>query len=709
MKKHWLFVILLLSCFRILAQNKTYYISPSGNDANNGLTITTAWQTLAPVNNLDLEPGDRVLLEGGQTLTGSVQLDANDLGTPNNPIIISSYGNGRATLYSVNSSGIFAFNTGGIRIANLVVKGDGSNYDGIDFLLNQTNADIDYISIDSVEVFNFGGRGLLIGAYDTDKGFNHVTVEHSSFHDNGVAGLETFGALPLFSNTDFRIAYCKFYNNRGQITSTAITGNGAVISGVDGGIIEYCEAYNNGENNRSPGGGPVGIWVYDAKNVIIQFCESHHNKAGLLKDGGGFDIDGGAQYCIIQYCYSHDNEGAGFALVEYGSPNPFIGNIIRYNISQNDGRKNNFSGIILFAVDAQHPIKNSEVYNNTVYLNASNLTNGKPSAISILSKNFESTSVRNNIFYVTAGVDLMYSLFSLMPAEISFQNNNYFTLNGNYDFWWNGTHYTTFDSWKAIAAGQETEGMAQNPILEGPGTGSSVNPADGGSFNSLFGYTLSPFSPLVDKAVKSGDMGNRDFFGKPLPLTSDYDIGAAEALTISVLPLSIIHFEAKTNNTEAVLNWKVTNEGYLQKYEIQKSENGIEFKTIGSITARGNANYSFTDKDLKSADQYYRLRYIYPNGRSGVSKSIKISRSALKEVQSFYRKGYGAGLRIYSDKVEKAVVSTYSATGALMHTSPLNLQAGYNSIIIEDAVRWGHGVYFIHICATGNTVSKFIK
>src|SRR6185369_14605019 len=97
---------------------------------------------------------------------------------------------------------------------------------------------------------------------------------------NGIAGMQTFGDYPT-SNTNFHIAYCKFYDNLGTMSTSVTTGHGLIVSGVDGGLVEYCEAYNNGANNRATNGGPVGIWTYDAKNVTIQHCESHHNKAGL--------------------------------------------------------------------------------------------------------------------------------------------------------------------------------------------------------------------------------------------------------------------------------------------------------------------------------------------------------------------------------------------------------------------------------------------
>src|SRR2546423_10792170 len=45
----------------------TFYVSPGGDDANAGTSPAAAWKTVAKINSLDLEPGDRVLLQGGAT------------------------------------------------------------------------------------------------------------------------------------------------------------------------------------------------------------------------------------------------------------------------------------------------------------------------------------------------------------------------------------------------------------------------------------------------------------------------------------------------------------------------------------------------------------------------------------------------------------------------------------------------------------------
>ena len=709
MKTQILFCLLFLYSISTAAQKKIYYISPHGNDLNNGLSISTAWKTLSQVTNLNLEPGDQVLLEGGQSFTGTIELNADDLGSAASPIIISSFGNGMATINAVNTAGVQAINAGGLNISRLILKGDGSDHNGIGFFISQTQTDIHHILIDSIEVSGFGGRGFLIGAYNTDKGFNQITVEHSSFHDNGIAGFESFGAWPAFSHKNFTIRYSKFYNNAGILTSTRTTGTGIVISGVNGGVIEYCEAYNNGANNRSPGGGPVGIWVYDTKNVVIQYCESHHNKAGLLKDGGGFDIDGGSQYCIIQYCYSHDNEGYGMALVEYGSPNEFTGNIIRYNISQNDGRKNDYGGIALYAYDASHKVKNSEVYNNTVYVDANGLVNGQPSAIGIESRNFSGVSVRNNIFYVTQGVKMIYSLYSPVSTDIDFQNNNYYSTAGSYDFNWNGILYSSFNSWRAVATDQETTAIIQNPLLEDPGTGSTIHPADGGSFHSLFGYSLNPFSPLVNKATRIGNIGNRDFFGNPLPATGYYDIGSAQAITPYVLPLKLLSFTGYAMDNQVQLKWSIQGEENIDRYEIQKSIDGVNYTSIGQVPATGKSNYHYFDSYTEATQVYYRLAFFYADGSTRLSNYISISKWSQKQLQVYYKEGQGLQVKWYCDKPGKAGVSIYSSGGSLLFSTLKQVEYGYNSFVIKDAINWKPGIYFLQINAGNSIVTKIVK
>jgi hypothetical protein len=88
------FLILLLLIPGFAANATTYYISSSGNDANNGTSTSTPWKTLNKLNSFfaSLKPGDNVLLNRGNVFTGFITVKKS--GTSSAPITIGVYGTG---------------------------------------------------------------------------------------------------------------------------------------------------------------------------------------------------------------------------------------------------------------------------------------------------------------------------------------------------------------------------------------------------------------------------------------------------------------------------------------------------------------------------------------------------------------------------------------------------------------------------------------
>ncbi len=73
-------------------EGTVYYVSNSGSDSNNGITISTPFATLTKVNSLSLNPGDQVLFQCGGTWYGSLTI--NYSGTNGKNIIFGCYGTG---------------------------------------------------------------------------------------------------------------------------------------------------------------------------------------------------------------------------------------------------------------------------------------------------------------------------------------------------------------------------------------------------------------------------------------------------------------------------------------------------------------------------------------------------------------------------------------------------------------------------------------
>lgn len=86
---------------------KTYYVSSiNGDDCKNGETPETAFGSLDRINNLELNPGDRVLLERGSVFENQY-LHIKGKGTRSDRIEIGTYGEGTMPCIHSNGSGIW--------------------------------------------------------------------------------------------------------------------------------------------------------------------------------------------------------------------------------------------------------------------------------------------------------------------------------------------------------------------------------------------------------------------------------------------------------------------------------------------------------------------------------------------------------------------------------------------------------------------------
>ncbi|MCU0370592.1 MAG: right-handed parallel beta-helix repeat-containing protein [Bacteroidales bacterium] len=495
----------LLACQATLAV--TYYVSPHGKDSGNGLSRESPWQTIDRVNRQNLQPGDIVLFEAGETFQGNLSIGAK--GETGNPITLSSFGNARAVIDAGKGTAIYI--TGDyvtVRNLNCVGAGrlDGNTGNGIE-------ANSKGVIIDSVEVSGFQHSGVNV------TGGSHSRITHVYAHDNGYAGIHGRSSDYMY------VGYCIAENNPGDPTVTRNhSGSGILIGNSRGSLIEYCETFNNGwDMHNTATNGPVGIWTWNSDSIVIQYCISHDNKTQPGKnDGGGFDLDGGARNCIIQYCYSYNNAGCGYLLCDYGAKNPFVNNTVRYCISENDGRNNQFAGIFLWTARKEN-FGNCEIYNNVIY--NSEGRNGLD-----MDRHGTNFNFRNNIFIIEGEGATVRGLRGDMEQGL-FQGNCYWNPGGGFSI----GSYRSLLEW-ASATGQEKVngkivGLNTDPMLIAPGKGEKLK--DPGKLPGLFAYRLKEGSPLINAGLDLQSLfgispGTKDLSGNIIPFETRYDIGAFE-------------------------------------------------------------------------------------------------------------------------------------------------------------------------------------
>jgi hypothetical protein len=105
------------------------------------------------------------------------------------------------------------------------------------------------------------------------------------------------------------------------------------------------------------------------------------------------------------------------------------------------------------------------------------------------------------------------------------------------------------------------------------------------------------------------------------PVSLDIALGYSGAL-----PVNLLSFSGNVQKEGVQLNWQVTNENAIEKYEIEKSSDGSNFKVIGtlsSVNTGGAQTYNLLDKTANESVSYYRLRIIDQNNLIKYSTILK--------------------------------------------------------------------------------------
>ncbi|MEN6454814.1 MAG: right-handed parallel beta-helix repeat-containing protein [Prolixibacteraceae bacterium] len=373
MTEKTVFFLILAGCaacslFQDEPANTFYIDAENGNDLNSGQIATKAWQTLDKVNSTDFAPGSKIFFKRGQTWLGSIRFDQNDSGSASDPLEISAYGNplfANPEIRSGNEYGFLLEGSARVKVNRLSLKGAGRKQGNTTSGLIVRNCR--NIILDSLEVSGYQKDGVEI--LNSEK----VRVIRVDASNNGSTGIRTGrdenSNSPGYPVKNIYIGYCTTNDNAGnpEILENH-SGSGIIVSSTDSAVVEYCSAANNGWDMPRQGNGPVGIWAHDANRITIRYCIAYNNESSRgASDGGGFDLDGGVTNSIVQYNYSYDNNGAGYGLFQYAGTSVWENNLIRFNISYNDGEGNEKAGIYIWTAEpGKDLLRNCKIYNNII-------------------------------------------------------------------------------------------------------------------------------------------------------------------------------------------------------------------------------------------------------------------------------------------------------------------------------------------------------
>ncbi|MFH9725151.1 right-handed parallel beta-helix repeat-containing protein [Streptomyces sp. NPDC017254] len=500
-------------------------MSPGGDDDNDGMSPEKAWRTLDHANGARFQPGDRLRLKGGERFAGSVTLDEGEAGSGTKPVVIESYGAGRATIAPRGTSGITVRDTAGVEIRNIALVGDRtSRREGVGIALRSSRPGtrrLSHVRITNVEASGFQ-NGISVGVdEDAVVGYSDVRITDVSVHHNLETGLVVYGPdfraeRPAYAHSGLRIEGVRAYANTGDPKSIERnTGSGISLGSVLDAKVVRSVAHDNGAKSAAGAvEGPEGIWVYDSSRVVLERNRSYHNRTGSRVDGGGFGLDNNVSSSVMQYNLAYGNDGPGF-LVYSGKPTgAHKNNVVRFNMSWDDARKlPEYGGIVAYGTR----MKGLDIHHNTVVMRTEGLGSTEVAGFRApalrLRDGMTDVRVFNNIL-ATDGGPLVEAQSSYRKSKVLLQGNDYYST-GRWALEWGADRYASLDGWRT-ASGQETlegnpTGFSEDPCLRGL----TAPVADGAGAGA---ESLAPDCdgqvPLgLDPATLGIEIGPVDYFG----------------------------------------------------------------------------------------------------------------------------------------------------------------------------------------------------
>ena len=177
------------------------------------------------------------------------------------------------------------------------------------------------------------------------------------------------------------------------------------------------------------------------------------------------------------------------------------------------------------------------------------------------------------------------------------------------------------------------------------------------------------------------------------------------------LPIRLGSFSVHQSDNLITIDWNTLTEENTHHFEVERSGDGVLFKTIGKINAKGNStikqvyachdNATFLDGRI-----YYRLKMVDNDGRFNYSKISSITISLTRNILScIYPNPIGQerwlNLRYTATKSEKETFYVLNAFGQKIFLNTCTVVAGSNNLSFNiGGLR--SGLFYLCYAANGN-------
>ena len=712
----------------------TYYVdSIGGKDSNDGTSESKAFKTLDKVNDLNLEPGDTVLLKKGSVFEDqALKFTKEDSGTAEAPVKISTYGEGEKPKINTNGHGQWELNYGN-RLDNVNHKWKGTVSSSI--LIEDT----EYLEIEGLELTNDRksetdteqgkayndayamDRTGVAGVAKDNGTVDHIVLNDLYIHDvtgnvynkhmtNGgiyfiVAKPTNEGETGIARYNDVQIRNCSLNKvNRWGIAVGYTYQWGQFETGElpDATMAKYGSSNVVIENNylNHVGGDAITTMYLDrpliqynvSENAAEQINTTDYVQQQPRLDANGKEIgkqDVGAgrvaagiwpwkcKNAIFQYneCFKTLNAASGNGDGQPWDADYGDGTNYQYNYSHG-----NTASTIMFC--------GGNSVNNTFRYNISQNEDMGPLDPAGNSGNCQ---VYNNTFYIKDGLNTIWHRSHGNGGPVDMENNIFYfagntqaTVNN-----WNPNGNKTFSN--NLFYNVSTYPDDANAVKVNAGTDVLVNPGSGPKAvaedraarkhedptkETVFdGYKLAENSPAINKGKvvvdRNGYTIDHDFFGHAI--TAVPEIGAAESDVVTALVLR--------SNTYTISGTNVSD--LPKNTTVEQFRNNIIVDTGVTVTVK-SGDTVLGDSDIVKGGMNIVLSY---EGMDDVTYTVVASSD--KELKSSYYMVSGKTLSVPYTTANATTVSEMKKNITVADTATVSVLNNGTALADGDAVTAG--------------------
>ncbi len=182
---------------------------------------------------------------------------------------------------------------------------------------------------------------------------------------------------------------------------------------------------------------------------------------------------------------------------------------------------------------------------------------------------------------------------------------------------------------------------------------------------------------------------------------SDFTLNVFEC---GPLPIQLSSFTGKFDGGRSLLSWQTNQELNIDRFELMRSTNGVDFIKVASIKGAGNSstvkNYSYQDNinGMSGKAVYYRLMQVDLNGKTNFSAIVKLSLGSKNKFELFpnpFTNGFTVSFS--AGKSSIATLRIQNSAGNLVYSKSISVTKGNNSVVINSLPTMASGVYYFSI------------